>query len=432
MRGGKRDAASFTATGTGGTRTAVLGMALAAALLPACGEAGSGSGAGEWHAQIDTVGDTVVVRTVAGSEWGAVTLEPELRIGVLEGAEHEMFGEVAGLAVGPDGSVYAYDRQVPALRWYGPDGQYRGTLGREGSGPGEYRQSDGGLAVLSDGRVVLRDPGNGRFSLWGPDGAFLETWRGPTGMFTSIPLVADEDGGIFHYVFGSGITGPHVVRYGPDGAPGDTIPVPVPPVDRPTVRAQSEDGSATQTWGVPFTPRAVWAVTPRGEFVAGTSDRLRLDLYGSDGTVLRIIREAEGVPVSREERAAEEDRVRRAMRRLDPGWRWDGPPIPDGKPVVRELFAGEDGRIWVQLHQPGEPDPHQEFEPGPDGERPVPRFLEPVVFDVFEADGRYLGRVTAPRGLAVFPRPVFRGDAVWGIEQDELGVQYLVRYRLVR
>ena len=41
------------------------------------------------------------------------------------------------------------------------------------------------------------------------------------------------------------------------------------------------------------------------------------------------------------------------MRRLVPSWRWNGPAIPKTKPIIRALYAGEDGRIWVQLHQPG-------------------------------------------------------------------------------
>jgi len=53
----------------------------------------------------DTVGDTVVVRTLAGSVRGEpYTLEPEIRIGVFEGEDAYMFGRVVSLAVAPTGS----------------------------------------------------------------------------------------------------------------------------------------------------------------------------------------------------------------------------------------------------------------------------------------------------------------------------------------
>lgn len=82
---------------TGPARASLTFLALLA-FAAACERAGVGGGAGEWRAQIDTVGDTVIVRTLSGSEWGTARLALELRTGVLEGAEHEMFGEIAGLA----------------------------------------------------------------------------------------------------------------------------------------------------------------------------------------------------------------------------------------------------------------------------------------------------------------------------------------------
>lgn len=53
-----------------------------------------------------------------------------------------------------------------------------------------------------------------------------------------------------------------------------------------------------------------------------------------------------------------------------------------------------------------------------------------MTFDVFEADGTFLGSVRAPDGLSVFPEPVFRGDTLWALTRDELDVQRVVRYRV--
>lgn len=402
-----------------------LALALTAAWTAACADADPGPA--EWRAQVDTIGDTVVVRTLGGSEWGEAVLVPELRIGALEGEEHEMFGAVQGLAVAGDGNIYVYDRQVPALRKYGPDGEHLGTLGREGEGPGEYRNSDGGLAVLADGRVVLRDPGNGRFTVYGPDGTFLETWPARGGTFTMTPIYPVGDGGFYNPVFGGGQP-MRLVRHEPDGTPADTLSIPDRGIEPPRLTARAE--GISQTWFVPFWPRAVWTFHADGHFVSAVTDRYAVDLLREDGSVLRIEKEADPVPVSREERAAEEERVVRVMRRVDSSWRWDGPPIPQEKPLMRALFPGEDGRVWVQLHRPGERVPDDELDPGPGGERPIPRIQEPVVFDVFESDGRYLGRVTAPEGFSTGPRPIFRGEHVWATSQDDLGVPYVVRYRI--
>lgn len=153
-----------------------------------------------WRAVTDTIGDTIVVRTVAGSVWGGpAELVEALRIGVFEGEDVYMFGYIEGFAVGPDGSVYLYDGQVPVLRKYGPDGTYIATFGREGGGPGEYRNSDGGLAVLPDGRVALRDPGNGRMQVFAPDGEPLGSWPVQGNWYTSQRVFVDTAGHVVNW-----------------------------------------------------------------------------------------------------------------------------------------------------------------------------------------------------------------------------------------
>ncbi|MEJ2240247.1 MAG: 6-bladed beta-propeller [Gemmatimonadales bacterium] len=112
------------------------------ALGVACSSGGDSDNPwGSWEALIDTVGDTITVHTVSGNVWGdTMVLEPELSIGVLEGADEEMFGSVRSLAVTDSGEILIVDAQVPAIRRFSPDGRYLGDIGREGSGPGEYKR----------------------------------------------------------------------------------------------------------------------------------------------------------------------------------------------------------------------------------------------------------------------------------------------------
>ena len=159
------------------------GIALCAALVVSiiwgcASDARDGTGASGPRTETLTSGDTTVVRTLSGSVWGdTARLVPEITIGVLDGDEEYMFGGIRSLAVSPvDGTVYVFDSQVPALRVYDADGTYRTTFGRDGGGPGEYAQPDGGLTILSDGRVLLRDPGNGRIMVYSPEGEEVETW----------------------------------------------------------------------------------------------------------------------------------------------------------------------------------------------------------------------------------------------------------------
>lgn len=419
-------------------RSIALLPALPAALLllTACG----GEPEPTVRVEHDTVGDTVIVRTVAGSSWGGeAVLEPEVRIGVFEGEPEYMFGRVVSLAVAPGGAIYAVDRQVPALRKYRPDGTFEMTLGREGEGPGEYQRPDGGLAVLDDGRVVLRDPSNARLQIYSPAGEPGDTWPIRGSFYTSTPLVVDTTGRVYTSALmdpEANVTEwhPGMIGYHPEtGEPVDTIPAPRWDYEAPRLVASVENNTSIAS--VPFSPGDHWAMSPLGYMVGGVSTRYAIDQYRPDGSVLRIERVAEPVPVRPAERSNSEEQARWNMRQTQPDWRWNGPSIPNEKPAFTDIAVGQDGRIWVRVPRPGEPIPEDEIAtPDQDGPNPRPtdRWREPIVFDVFEPDGTFLGTVRAPDGFSSSPAPVMRGDRVWAVIRDELDVQYITRFRIAR
>jgi hypothetical protein len=418
-------------------------IAALTAVLAAC-TGGSGSpDAHEWRASYDTIGDTLVVRTESGSIWGAdAELVADLTIGEFEGPDEYTFGRVRSLAVGSDGSIYTYDEHVKELRKYAADGTYVATFGRQGGGPGEYESPDGGLAILPDGRIVLRDPANARFSVFSPEGEYLDGWRIRGGLHTSRSLYSDSAGNVYTLILLSTEgaiqdwqTG--MVRYGPDGVPGDTLETPNYDYEPSEILASGGDGD-NQTIiadNIPFTPSVSWAISPLGYFVGGLSTRYAIELFLAPDRVVRIERgDWQPVPVKREERDEQERIITANFRQVDPSWRWNGDPIPDSKPPYQHLFVGEDGRIWVWLHQEAHKTAAADVSAGGDepGRIPEQTWFESVAFDVFEPDGRYLGMVRAPDGLAVYPTPVARGDTLWAVVEDELDVPYIVRFHIQR
>ena len=398
-------------------------------LLGACAEGDAASRPGAWRAERDTLGDTIVVRTVAGSLRPPARLVETMSIGAADGeAEAYLLGNMRAIAVAPDGSVYLSDAG-PVLRKYGPDGTFVRAFGRSGRGPGEYSQPDGGLAVLPDGRVVIRDPGNGRLSVFSADGDPLATWRIPSTLNTGRRLYADTAGNLRTLVITDPGTGPGdwkmgLARFGPDGSPGDSMPAPEWDYEPAVISGQSRNSSNYED--VAFTPQVHWTFSPFGYYVGGLSSAYRIDLLRRGAPVLRIERATPGVPVASDEAADHRRVATENMRRNFPGWTWNGPDIPATKPPFRGIFAGEDGRIWVLLSRPGvkSGEPPAESAANRFSE---PLWSEPVAFDVFEPDGTYLGEVSAPEGFLRYPEPVFRGDTVWAATEDPDGVRYVKR-----
>ena len=125
---------------------------------------------------VDTIGDTIVVRTNSGSVWGAdATLDPEVSIGEFEGPEEYLFGAVAAIAVDGDQNVFVLDWQAQEIRQYDAFGDYVGRLARRGEGPGELSLADA-MAFLPDGRLVVPDQRNGRINLFGPQANQTDEW----------------------------------------------------------------------------------------------------------------------------------------------------------------------------------------------------------------------------------------------------------------
>ena len=145
---------------------------------------------------------------------------------------------------------------------------------------------------------------------------------------------------------------------------------------------------------------------------------------------LRGGREVAPIPVSDAERSHHRDHLERSMRDNEPGWNWDGPPIPEHKPFFTGVHVGRDGRIWVRLSTEGRRVENENHDPDDPGSEPVSR-EEATRFDVFEADGTYLGAVAAPDDFRSPPEPVFDGDFVWAVTRGELDVERVVRYRIV-
>lgn len=92
-----------------------------------------------------------------------ITLNELWRIGGFSEAEEEFFGVIKTIRVDENGDVYLLDSQLSEVRVFSPRGEFLRTMGREGDGPGEFRnaldmfllpEQRVGVLQLAPGRIV--------------------------------------------------------------------------------------------------------------------------------------------------------------------------------------------------------------------------------------------------------------------------------------
>ena len=157
---------------------------------------------------------------------------------------------------------------------------------------------------------------------------------------------------------------------------------------------------------VPFVHQPSWQMDPRGFFWVEPGDGYRLVALSAERhDTLRIVeREHTPVPVTREE-------VDEAMERFETGQLagsgadMDRSRIPDHHPPIQRYRTDDVGRLWVR--------------------RPLGGGR--YAWDVFDAEGIYLGEVTSDVDPADMTVRAITADAVYAVVRDELGVPYVVR-----
>ncbi len=395
-----------------------------------CGAEGGGDGGEAGLATVfdSTRADTIIARTAGTVPDAAVRhLVETVRIAP-EADDTSLFGDVYEFDVGPDGRLYVFDETGHTIFLFNADGTLRRRIGRQGAGPGEFN-SNNGMAVLPDGHFVQFDARNGRLSFFTADGDFETGWVVTTGFYTSNGIITDRSGALYLY---RPVTAPRegeilgrfgLVRIPGSGAFGDSLVAPDLPVDRIVYVARREGSMSASN--AAHSARFHWAWHPDGYFVSANGGAYAIE-SSRPGHALRIVRDAPVVPVSPAEQAFERERVTASMRGLDPAWSFPGPDITAKAPVVAVLPT-RDGRIWVQVAAASEEIPEAERDPQRPDRPPVARYRQAVIFEAFEPDGRFVGRVVFPRGARLMQAD---GNDVWYLTRDADGLPAVVRARV--
>lgn len=365
-----------------------------------------------------TVGDTTVVRTVAGSRWGdSIRVVEELRVGVLEGAAELQFGRIEDFAAQPDGGFVIYEGTAPALRQFGPDGRYIRTLGRVGGGPGEYGDN-AGLGVTHNGTILQYDVQNSRINRYAPDGTYLPAWPVHGQLYTGDAFVIDTSDAVAYKFLRTEPEGFEFdwdiayQRVSAEGAVADTVEMPFAIERREVGRTNLH-------------PVKYWNLSPLGYRIMGHSATYAITLLRPNGA-LRIERALPPTPWHPELRSQLHARFNHPRPGQAPG-----PTItlPEMMPAFAWFNSMRDGRLWVAVYDRTVAIPPDDVQrDANDPTAPVTTWRRLMAWDVFEEDGTFLGRVRLP-GRATLSSA--EGNTIWAIDRGDMDEQYVVRYRLV-
>lgn len=326
------------------------------------------------------------------------------------------FGEIRAVDVAPDGSILVLDRADGRVTVWDGNGRLVRSFGGRGSGPGEV-VTPGYVRALSDGTAVVGEVFPPRLHWYDEDGEHLRTARvrpqpnAPALLATMAEWRVRRDGEALvrlSYASPSHVEGTPVVlaRLLDDGA-----------ID--TVLRWTERTTPARLPRI-FEADWSWDVAPGSGVVVSPGSRYELRRHDGEGGLSgRFTMETSRVTVTDElerravdrfyERFAGEDVSEALLRDLR-----DRLEVAPVLPAVQGIRVSEsDGRVWVEV-----PTPERTGE-----------LEEPGGWDVFDPDGRYLGRVVPPDG---FRLEGVRGDTLYGVERDALGVTRARVYRLVR
>jgi hypothetical protein len=410
----------------------------ATAALAACGGDRAGRSAGDLATVFDsTTGDTIRARVQGTVDSAALrTLSAEWRLSG-EVGDSIRFGTAGQVTAGVGGVIAFVDYSSNVVLLVDADGTLRGPMGGTGGGPGEY-QDVSGLVPLPDGRWALYDVRNSRLSFFGADGRFETSWPLPAStFFGQFMLAADADGTLRvsqmvaepdASFFDARVARARVLDGGRSYA--DTVLAPTFGIKASEYRATREvNGGRSSTLITDrLSAREFTLWHPDGHWVLLEGGTYRLLFARRGDRPLVVERSAPPIPVDPDERAWQEEQVLWTMRRTDPAWTWQGPPIASTRAPARSAFVGRDGRVWVQVALPAERIPEPERDPARENSPPPVRWRSPSAYEVYARDGRFLGRVTLPRGAN--PQAA-DGDVVWGTQLDEDDVATVVRWRVV-
>ena len=372
-----------------------------------------------------TVSDSAGVRIVTAdvlpvaSPELALSGEPVLEIGAVEGAPEYQFTQVVGIARLMDGWA-VLDADANAVRQFDRSGEYLRTVGRGGQGPGELSRPLQVFALPEDS-ILVWDAGRPGYSVFSPDGAPVAAQR--------VALDDAETPGEARIMSGGRylvlVSYPSPMSVLQEGEGLHRVPVTLRVMDRQERTVETIGvfpGIETVVLSVRGQPLVASAAFPRTlqfgvldeRLVVGTTETLEVRVLAADGALEEIFRAPSGelafTEADREwygthRRQSARSEAERAM--VDEFL--TTMTFPDQLPAFSSMLVSDSGDIWLRT-----------------GRHVPPSGIGPT-WSVMGADGAFRGEITMPPGFD--PLLISSGE-VAGVWRDQTDVPFVRVYRL--
>lgn len=346
------------------------------------------------------------------------------------------FGRIVGLAVDSHGRIYVADGMRQRIDIFFAGGESLGTLGRRGSGPGEFT----GLRDIAIGHadtLYALDVQSQRVTAFAIDGEPRLAETVPVaraGSRANYRIFAPSAGGllVLYAVPATDETAeaarPMTLRHLSGSALRDSRDVLQLPEKEFLVSRDPSFGFAVGE--MPYGREPFVRLGPDDMVHFVWSDALEVQRYAIDGA------ESEGFRVSlapgRVDDADvqalidsfETDAFSQISRALMQRAHAEG-RLPRTRPALKNLLLDEQGRIWANLVTPDDVVLNTPAGMVYRGRRPdtASRWL------VFDAVGNPTAKIDLSTGMAL---SIVRGDEAWGVATDDLGVERVLRYSIRR
>jgi len=330
----------------------------------------------DWNGTTETIDGRTIIKNPETPAQGSQVLEMnELW---RRGGEYDevFFGTIAEFMHDDAGNIYLLDGQLCEVQIFDPDGEWMGTIGRQGQGPGEF-QNAADMFWTPGGEI-------GVVQAW-PGKVVMLTKDGNPGTTFDLPY---RDGGGFQSVTRGDLQGDQVVLSGTAWATEDGQQYQYAYLKSYTIdgteiagyqEIKSEAGFGNfefieENW-VDFQRR--WDVAPDGRVAAALGfDDYRIHVWNADGSLDRIIERPDYQAVKR---TTDEKEMFQTMYDAFTSWnRGSTFKVSDYHNTIEQMFFREDGSLWVQSSAHRWRSAADAF----------------TSFDVYDTEGRFLRTVT--------------------------------------